>query len=654
MDSAENEDGGAPARSVFVSYSRADQKRAMPVIQLLEDAGYKVWWDGLLEGGANYLPTTEAALTGADAVVVLWSKTSVDSHWVRDEAMNGRERRCLVPLSIDGSEAPLGFRQFQVLDVSKWRGRPDAPEAQRILRAVAAQTGAHEGAPAAAKPSAGFRPSRRALIGGAVAAGGVGAAGLWIWRGRDAGPAGNGSSASVAVIPFENLSGDPGQAYLSDGISEEIRTVLAQNQLLKVVAQSSASTFREGQFTVAEMAKQLGVAFILTGSVRRSGDTLRITARLTDGSSGVDSWTETFDRPAADVFAVESEIANRVADALTATLGASANQAHDLNRSVRKGGTKNVAALDAYLKGQSLFYFGLDENDEREGLAKYDEAIALDPRYAAAYAARARAIPYIADRYGRPEDLPKSSQAALDAARQAVRLAPDMAEGHSALGYVLFTNFLDAKAARAPFERSMELAPGEEAINSWYARFAGLTGRDAEAVKSAALALSLSPLDASVQRGVGRVHFWARRYDQAIAALQRALEMSPGISGAHTMIGTALQLLGRSKEALDYHLKEPPSSMRLVGLAIAQQALGQVDAARKSLADMITEHGDHALYQQAQVHAQWGDTEKAFECLGKAYTLRDTGLVFLLTDPMLDPLRKDPRISQLLLRIGFA
>jgi len=234
---------------------------------------------------------------------------------------------------------------------------------------------------------------------------------------------------SVAVIPFENLSGDPAQAYLSDGISEEIRTVLAQNPLLKVIAQSSASTFREGKATETEIAKQLDVAFILTGSVRKAGNQLRIATRLTEGASGVDAWSQSFDRPATDLLAVESEIANRVADALTAKMGAESIEARSLNRSVRKGGTKNVAALDAFLKGQSLFYFGLDENDEREGLSKFEEAIALDPGYAAAHAARARAIPYIADSYGRPEDLPKAFQAAPGAAQAAVRMAPGTAEG---------------------------------------------------------------------------------------------------------------------------------------------------------------------------------------------------------------------------------
>ncbi|WP_197042185.1 toll/interleukin-1 receptor domain-containing protein, partial [Sandarakinorhabdus oryzae] len=150
-------DAPAPLR-LFISYSRIDQAIALPLISGLEQQGYAVWWDGLLEGGDNFLPTTQAALENADAVVVLWSKTSVDSHWVRDEATVGREGRRLVPLSIDGSLPPLGFRQFQVIDITKWNGKPAAPEFQRVIRGIALVSGA---APAAGPipPTAASRPA---------------------------------------------------------------------------------------------------------------------------------------------------------------------------------------------------------------------------------------------------------------------------------------------------------------------------------------------------------------------------------------------------------------------------------------------------------------------------------------------------------------
>lgn len=641
------------ARNIFVSYARADRKRALPVIRLLENAGYNIWWDGLLEGGETYLKATEDALEGADVVVVLWSRTSVISNWVRDEAMSGRDRRCLVPLSLDGSEPPLGFRQFQMIDIVRWRGKPAAPEASRILSAVDAQ--ANNKAYPADPPAGVFRPSRRALIGAAAVLGSAGAlGGAWaLWNGRGAMPD-VGQLNSVAVIPFHNLSGNPAQAYLSDGLSEEVRTVLAQNSLLKVVAQGSAINFRESAETAQEMAKKLGVAFVLTGSVRTADGMLRIAARLTDGETGQDAWAQSFDRPSTDLLSAQTEIANRVADALTAQIGANAAaRARAKGFDVRKGGTRNPAALDAYLRGRSLYYFGISETDERAGLRKFEEAIALDPNFAAARAERARAIPYIADQYGKPEALLAAYDAALAEARQSVRLAPDLADAHSALGYLLFTCFLNAKAARAPFEKSLQLAPGEEAINSYFARYSALMKRDGPALKAAELALALSPLDASVHRGLGRVHFWARRYSAAISPLQQALKMSPGLSNANSMIGTALQMMGRIDEALAYHQREPARVIALTGIAITQFLLGDKAEAQAAFNALIGEFGSHALYQQAQVLAQWGDRDGAIRKLQEALPRRDSGLVFLLTDPMIDPLRPDARFADLLFRIGM-
>ena len=208
--------GDAPAR-LFISYSRADQVAALPLIRALEQHGHAVWWDGLLEGGDNFLPTTQAALENADAVVVLWSKTSIDSHWVRDEATVARDRRRLVPLSIDGSLPPLGFRQFQVIDIAGWNGKPAAAEFGRIISAIAAVSGAPSAAgngpstAGRAPPPGGRVPStagsgrdtavstnrRNLLIGGGVlAAAGGGAAWFWL-RPEPQGETAN----SVAVLP---------------------------------------------------------------------------------------------------------------------------------------------------------------------------------------------------------------------------------------------------------------------------------------------------------------------------------------------------------------------------------------------------------------------------------------------------------------------
>jgi len=209
--------GPTPTHTVFLSYSRADRKGALAIVRVLEAAGYGVWWDGLLEGGERFSRTTEAALAGARAVVVLWSKTSAGSHWVHDEATRGRESGRLVPLSLDGSLPPLGFRQFQTIDLSRVRGRADAPEFQRVLEAVAAL---HDGAPAA--PVVGRRGvDRRVWLAGAGAMA-LGGAGLVAWRTGLVGGAAV-QANTVVVLPFANMSGDGAQDYPGVGAHPVLR-----------------------------------------------------------------------------------------------------------------------------------------------------------------------------------------------------------------------------------------------------------------------------------------------------------------------------------------------------------------------------------------------------------------------------------------------
>jgi hypothetical protein len=210
-----------PQPTVFLSYARADRKRALSVIAALEAAGIKVWWDGLLEGGDTFLPTTEAALENADAVVVLWSATSVDSHWVRDEATRGRERGCLVPLRLDGSKPPLGFRQFQTIDIARWRGKADAASIDSAVRAIRGYAGVHH---AELAHKSALISRRGLLIGGGAAVALAGGFTAWRWL-----RAGSGEGNAIAVIPFTNL-GKPDEAYFAAGLSEELRATLARDR----------------------------------------------------------------------------------------------------------------------------------------------------------------------------------------------------------------------------------------------------------------------------------------------------------------------------------------------------------------------------------------------------------------------------------------
>jgi TolB-like protein len=389
--------------TVFLSYARADQKQAAKLAEALEAAGLKVWWDTMIEGGAVFSKSIEAALSSSDAVIVGWSRTSVESDWVLDEAAKGRDFRKLVPVSFDGTAPPLGFGQYHSIDLSRWHGNADGAEIVGLIRAIASVTS--KDIPAPPRPARGKSPptfvTRRALLVSTSGLAIAGVAGLIAWRrgliGGSVQPSGN----SVAVLPFENLSGDPDQAYFSDGLSEEVRATLARNVMLLVMAETSSGKFRDRKDDAKTIAATLGVAFLLDGSVRRAGEVVRVAADLIDGATGFSRWSRTFDRSMRDIFAVQSEIADAVASALAAQVTAadapvSAN-GQELSSS---GGTTNIAAYDEYLRGRALYDLSSDEAAERAALARFDAAIAADPNYAAAHAARSRSLTAIANQYG--------------------------------------------------------------------------------------------------------------------------------------------------------------------------------------------------------------------------------------------------------------
>lgn len=634
-------DGNGPA--VFLSYSREDQKRAQPVIAALEAAGFKVWWDGLLEGGDTFLPTTEAALTGADAVVVLWSKISVASNWVRDEATIGRDRNRLVPLSLDGSEAPLGFRQIQLIDLSKWRGRADAPEMQRVVRAVAALAGRE--APAAAKASAVGR--RGLLIGGAAVAvlGGGFAAWKLGWPGGGASP-----EDSIAVLPFQNLSGDPAQSYFSDGLSEEIRLGLSRNEGLRVLAPVSAGKALEQHKDITGIAQALGAAYLLRGSVRRSGDTLRIATELFDGKTGIPEWSDQFDRKMTDIFAVQAEIADAVADILSAQMAGLKGKTSSKDE---LGGTNSVRAYDAYLRGNAYYALRSGEAAYRAALRQYDAAIALDGNYAQAHAARARVIIVITNSYAQASEFKERYDEAVASAQRAVALAPKLAIAQSTLGYVLVQGRLDLRGARVPYETSYRLGRGDSTVQMLYAAYAAEMGWQDKALAAINRAVELDPLNPGAHRNAAFVNFFVRRYEASIAAARKAIELNPKLTSAYAYLGDALVQKGDLEGAKAAYLKESDELGRQTGLAVAEYKLGDKPAAEAALASLVRELGDGSTYQQAQIFAQWGRADEAMQKLLLARQIGDVGLAMAGADPLLDPLRKLPEFSRLLKELGF-
>jgi TolB-like protein/Tfp pilus assembly protein PilF len=643
--------GDAARPTAFLSYARADQHRAAKLAKALEAAGVDLWWDTLIEGGAAFAKSIEASLENSNAVIVVWSAASVGSDWVLDEAAKGRDLRKLVPVTFDGAEAPLGFRQYQAINLSHWRGDSHAPEIASIIRAVRAATGqAVRQPPSSAESRSGPFAFRRGILIAAAGATIAGAAGLFAWRlGGRRGP-GN----SVAVLPFKNVGGDQEQAYFSDGLSEELRATLARNQRLQVIAQTSSASFRESKDDAITIASKLGVAYLLEGSVRRSGEIVRITSDLVDGRTGISLWSEKFDRVMQDIFRVQSEIANKVASALVAEVGsADGTTTTEDQPETTTGATTSVAAYDAYLRGRALYDLSADEASERAALAQFDVAIEADPDYAAAHAARARSLTAIANQYGEVGQLAGLYDAAVAAAELAIAIAPDFAEAHSTLGFTLFQGRLDARAAREPFERSRRLGAGEATVMARYAQFSARIGRDRAAAEAIERALILDPLNPLIHRAAASIEYAARRYAESIPHARKALKLNPHMSRANAAIGDALFMLGRNEEARAAYTAEPVEDFRLTGIAIVEHRLGNTEPANAARSKLVAELGDRVLYQQAQLQAQWGERDAAIERLEKAREIGDSGLIYLRNDPLLDPIREDPRFARLLASMGF-
>lgn len=631
--------------SVFFSYTRDDRGRALPIIEALEANDIDVWWDGLLKGGQRYASTTETALETADAVVVLWSATSIESHWVRDEATRGRDRGCMVSISLDGTEPPLGFRQIQYIDFSNWReDSASAPFVELIEAVGIVSTSPGIELSFAGKSEAVRGVSRRSallLAGGAAVAIGAGTA---AWQAGVFG--GSASRNSIAVMAFENLSADPEQAYFSDGLTEELRTTLSLNPQLDVMAQASSDSFRGKSASAQEIASALNVSSIMEGSVQRVGNRVRIIARLVDGANGFESWTKGFERDFNDILEVQREIATEVVDALLANFLA------DTKFTERIGGTSSPDAFDAFLQGSALYDLAKDEETDRAALASFENATQIDPNYAAAFAALSRVNTVMASFYASGKDLLAYYDRAMEHARRAIELAPEMAEGHSALGFALTNGRLDLAGALEPFMRSFDLGFGNAAILTAFAIYASNIGEFEDARKAIGRAQRLDPLNASTYRTSAIVEFAARDFDAARKVARTALSYNAEISTVPRLLGDIDLLEGNIDAAQESYRKEPGELTRLRGMAIIAQLKSGRAEGEKVLAEMLDKYGENSLYQQAQIFAQWDESDRAIEALERGIEARDSGLILAKTDPLLDPIRQEPRFQAILSRLG--
>jgi eukaryotic-like serine/threonine-protein kinase len=450
---------------------------------------------------------------------------------------------------------------------------------------------------------------------------------------------------SIAVLPFVNLSGDKEQEYFSDGLTEELLNSLAEIDGLQVAARTSSFSFKEHP-DIATVARKLNVGAVLEGSVRRSANTIRVTAQLINAVTGFHLWSKTYDRDLGDVLKLQTEIATAVAGALKVTL------LGDVAAKVELGGTRNPAAFDAYLRGVKGYRSIREGRDFATAIAAYTEAIRLDPNYALAFAGRSMALSSYAEEAA--TGIRESFNKALADARRALALAPDLAEAHLALGWVSERGNLDFTQASRSYDRALALAPGKAEVLRYSGLFAALMGHFDAGAAATRRAVVLDPLAHESHFYLGWVLYEGRRYEEAAAALGELISLEPEFKQTYGLRGLAYYGLGELERARASCETAPDHWLSRLCLSVTYDKLGRHADAEAVLSEMKTAMGDASADQYAEIYAQWGNRVKALEWLDTAMRLRDPGLVDLKTDPLMDPLRQEPRFQAIERELKFA
>jgi adenylate cyclase len=504
---------------VFLSYASEDIERARELADALQATGHEVWWDHQIHGGSRFAEEIDKALAESTAVVVLWSPASIGSTWVLDEAAEGRDAGKLVPVLIAACKQPLGYRQFQTVDLTSWRSGSGAPQA--LLNALIRAGGA---SPASAT------------------------------KARHVGP-----KTSICVLPFANMSGDAEQEYFSDGISEDITTDLSKVSALEVIARNTAFTFKGESISVTDVAKRLGVSHVLEGSVRKAGNRVRITAQLIDGASGGHVWAERYDRDLTDIFALQDEISQAIVAALRIKL------LPEEKRAIEQRGTTNVEAYNLYLMAHN-YWVTANWGDARqlELVGRIcQRAIDVDPSYAKAWGLLAivEAFLHFSHEIEQVDGLAASERALSLDPNIAEALVVKARHAHEA------GRFDEANEA---LERAVELDPESWEVNREAARICYLQRQFEAAARYFEKAASIGETDfhscsmlTSIYEALGDKDAVTRTARMAVARAERALAQNSTNSFAIVHGATGLATLGekdRFKEWADRALLIDPDN----------------------------------------------------------------------------------------------
>jgi len=456
---------------------------------------------------------------------------------------------------------------------------------------------------------------------------------------------------SVAVLPLENLSGDPSQEYFVDGMTDELTTNLAKIKSLRVISRTSAMTYKNVRTPVSEIARSLHVDAVVEGSVVRSGDRLRITAQLIDARTDRHLWAEDYDRDLRDVMAVEGEVAQRIAQEIRTILTPEERAQLTSQHQV------NPEAYEAYLRGR-FFWNKRTEEGIKKATTYFEQSIGKDPNNPLAYDGLADCwlalgwYGYLSPK----ETFPQAKAAAM----KALELDATLAEAHTSLAFAIMNYDWDWSAAEREFRKAIELNPNYANAHHWYADYLSAVGRHDQAVIESKRALELDPVSPIINAWLGWRYFFARQYDLAIEQYLKTLEMDPMFVPAHFVLGQGYEQKSMPEKAID-ELKKAVSlsggsSLYLGSLAHAYASAGKRGEAEMLLRQMNdrAQHSYVPPFDIAIIYAGLGQKDQAVLWLEKGCQERSAWMVWLKVDPRLDVLRSDPRFQGLLRRVGLS
>jgi adenylate cyclase len=568
---------------VFLSYAREDVGVAKQLAALIDRAGHSVWWDREIQGGSHFASEIDRELKNADAVVVLWSKAAIDSPWVQDEAAEGRDSGRLVPIVMGAEKPPLGFRQFQSVDFGGWDGNDEPPTLGALIQAIAQKCGEAQPKDSSDKEAAKAKARR----------------------------------ASVCVLPFQNMSGDPEQEYFSDGITEDIITDLSKVSALSVIARNTAFTFKGQSVDVKDVARTLGVDHVLEGSVRKAGNRVRITAQLIDGKAGDHLWADRYDRDLTDIFAIQDEISKAIVEALKLKL------MPDEKRAIERRGTDSGDAYNLYLMARQQWTWGSWGNSRRdEAIVRFcKQAVKIDPNYAEGWALMALAEAQLRFWHGQEVD-------PLPAADRALEINPQLAEPHC-----------------------VKLRDAEE------------SGRQKDADKELHEALRLGPDSWEVNREAARLMFRRKQWGDAIRYWEKASELMDSDFHSCLMLQTcyldlgdeagamnaARRTLERSEATLS---KDPTNGAALSAGASSLMLLGELERGKDWIqrALLLDPENMMVMYNSAcSLTYRNADLDGALDLLEQYFERVESpgNINHAEIDPDMDPVRDHPRFKEM-------